>query len=721
MLNWKSKYKKSNNQITKAVPAHPYVLHKGGARRLSSPNAMAKYEKLFTPIILANTQFRNRIFSAPIGLEYYPSDFLHPGDDFIAFFERKAQGGAATVCIGSAMADNARGAVGPTIRLDDPHALAPHFRLSQCISRHGAIADIELQHAGANAYHSKLGLGNEIYGAFPMTNGLGMDIPEMPEDIILKTIEKYGDAAQTAKHCGYGMVTIHAGHGWLLNQFLGPENNRKDQWGGSMENRARFVVAIADNIKKKCGKGFPICVRISGSEIFEGGYDIDYGKAIAKQLDGHYDLINVSVGAHEAPTVFTNTHPSMFLEDGVNVKYAAEIKKAVKHSKIAAVGAIADPALMEDIIASEKADVVMLCRQLLADPDTPIKAQSGHEKQIRKCIRCFECFSAQFMKLSTVCAINPEIGFERETKYADPIVRNKKKVLVAGGGVAGMQAALTAANRGHDVVLCEKSGVLGGALRCEVKVPFKQNLQKYLDHQSALIESSSIDLRLHTEVTPKLADEIKPDVIIAAFGARPLIPRIPGINGNNVLSAEYAYMHAEETGQRVLILGGGLSGIELAIYLSGLGKKVAIMEMANALNFSGNVVHSMAVNNEIKRLGIDIITSTKATEINDKGVIGEYVGNEFSPAPLCQTIQNGILQSVITETKPIGAVEIGDKKRYEADTVVYALGQVPLRNEAAALRNCAPVFFQAGDCVDAKNVYAANTTAYTIARDIGRY
>ncbi|UWG97785.1 FAD-dependent oxidoreductase [Dehalobacter sp. DCM] len=683
---------------------------------------MKKYENLFTPIVLGNTQFRNRIFSAPIGLEYYPSENMHPGDDFFAFFERKAQGGVATVCIGSAMADNARGAVGPTIRLDDPHAIAPHFRLAQLISRHGAVADIELQHAGANAYFSKLGLGNDIYGAFAMTNGLGMDIPEMPEKVILDTIEKFGDAAQMAKHCGYGMVTLHAGHGWLFNQFLGPENNRKDQWGGSMENRARFVNAIAANIKKKCGKGFPICVRVSGTEVFEGGYDIEYGAEIAKQLDGHYDLINVSVGAHEAPTVFTTTHPSMFLEDGVNVKYAAEIKKAVKYSKIATVGAIAEPALMEEIIASGKADVVMLCRQLIADPDTPFKAQTGREKEIRKCIRCFECFSGQFMKLSTYCAINPEIWFERESRYADPVVKHKKKILIAGGGVAGMQAALTAAERGHEVVLCEKTDLLGGALRCELKVPFKQNLQKYLDQQAELIKAAeNIDLRMNTVVTPALAEETKPDVIIAAFGARPIVPKIPGIDGKNVLDAEYAYMHAEEVGDKVMVLGGGLSGIELAIYLSGLGKKVSIMEMANSLNFSGNVIHSMAIQNEIKRYGIEIITSTKAAEINERGVIGEFVGDNFSIAPLSETIKRGILQSVITAGKMDESLEVGSQKLYEADTVLYALGMIPLRDEANALRNCAPLYFQIGDCVEPMNVNAANATAYTIARDIGRY
>ena len=167
---------------------------------------MGKYKNLFSPIVLANKQFRNRIFAAPIGLEYYFSERHHPGDDFIAFYERKAAGGVATVSIGSAMADNTRGAVGPTVRLDDPTALAPHYRLAQCISRHGAVADIELQHCGANAYHSKIGLGNDIYGAIETTNALGMEIPAMPEDIIFETIEKFGDAAQTARHCGYGMV-----------------------------------------------------------------------------------------------------------------------------------------------------------------------------------------------------------------------------------------------------------------------------------------------------------------------------------------------------------------------------------------------------------------------------------------------------------------------------------------------------------------------------------
>ena len=685
--------------------------------------AMNKYKHLFAPIVLANVQFKNRILAAPIGLEYYPDERLHPGDDFIAYFERKARGGAASVCVGSAMADNARGAVGPTIRLDDPSALAPLYRLSQCITRHGAVADIELQHCGANAYHSMLALGNEIFGAVDTVNGLGMEIRAMPEAVILETIERFGDAAQTAKHVGFGMVTIHAGHGWLLNQFLAPRNNRKDGWGSTMANRARIVNAIADNIKRKCGRAFPVNVRISGAELVDGGYDIDYGIEIAKALDGHFDMINVSVGAHEAPpVVFTHTHPSMFLADGVNVKYAAEVKKAVKESKVAAVGALADPDYMEEIIASGQADVVMVCRGLIADPDLPAKAQQGKVSKIRKCIRCFECFSAQFTKLYNLCAINPEIGFERESRYGAYFPLKKKRVAVIGGGVAGMQAALAGAKRGHEIVLIEKEAELGGILRCERRVPFKRNLQKYLDQQARLIaDNPAIDLRLSTEATPSLVTGLDVDVVIAAVGARAVTLNIPGLDGSNVLSVEYAFMHADELGENVLVLGGGLSGIEAAVYFSGLGKRVSIIEMANNLNFSGNLVHSMALHGEIEKFGISVITSTKVVGIDAAGVIGEFVGNEFSPAPLAETITKGMLQSVLTlDSSGWGEdVKVGDRNHYHADTVVYAFGTEARRSLADSLRVGNAVFYSVGDCWDVKNIYAANATAFTIAQDIG--
>ena len=217
----------------------------------------------------------------------------------------------------------------------------------------------------------------------------------MTEEIIERTIQKYIDAALLAKKCGFGMVLVHAGHGWMLHQFLSPiTNTRNDKWGGpDIENRSRLLLSIVDGIHKACGAGFPVEVRISGSECYDGGYDIENGIAIAKQLDGHADLIHVSAGNHEVEEVFAVTHPSMFLDDGCNVHLAAEIKKHV-NTPVATIGALSDPGLMEEILASGKADVVELGRELLADPDFPNKIRTGHEDKARKCMRCLSCFSS---------------------------------------------------------------------------------------------------------------------------------------------------------------------------------------------------------------------------------------------------------------------------------------------------------------------------------------
>ncbi|MBN1191579.1 MAG: hypothetical protein JXA46_17640, partial [Dehalococcoidales bacterium] len=264
-----------------------------------------KYPHLFSPIRLGDTLFRNRCFAAPISYEYLSSR-NYPIDETIAFFERKAMGGAATVNIGSGAPDSQRGVVGlSNLYLDDPTALPPLYRLATAINRHGAVAAVELQHTGANSFIC-IKRGHQIYGAIAGVNPLGIFVPEMPESVIEETIEAYGNAAAFAKFCGFGMITIHAGHGWLLNQFLDPDiNNRKDQWGGSLENRCRFPVAIIKRIKQKCGRGFPVDIRISGSMVYEGGYGIDEGVRIARQLDGNVDMIHVSAGSHEAEEVFT--------------------------------------------------------------------------------------------------------------------------------------------------------------------------------------------------------------------------------------------------------------------------------------------------------------------------------------------------------------------------------------------------------------------------------
>jgi 2,4-dienoyl-CoA reductase-like NADH-dependent reductase (Old Yellow Enzyme family) len=687
----------------------------GPARQIGDDVYTCKYPHLFSPIRLGDTLFRNRLFAAPIGYEYLSSR-NYPLEETIAFFERTAMGGAATANYGSAAVDSRRGVIGlSNPLLDDPTALPPLYRLASAINRHGAVAAIELQHTGANSYICAA-RGAQIYGAVDGENALGQFVPGMPEEVIDETIEAFGNAAAFAKFCGFGLVTVHAGHGWLLNQFLDPViNTRKDRWGGSLENRCRFALAVIDRIKQKCGRGFPVDIRISGSACYEGGYGIDEGVAIARQFDGKVDMIHVSAGSHEVAEVFTVTHPSMFLPDGPNVQFAAEIKKHVT-TPVATVGGLNDPELMEEIIASGRADVVMAARALMADPDMPNKARAGKTDEIRPCLRCFECFAGITTKRQNRCSVNPEVGFEQDSRHALPATR-RKLVLIAGGGVAGMQAALTAAERGHEVVLFEQGDRLGGVLRCEDRVPFKRLLREYLDYQARMISRGPIEVRLNCAANAEVAEAMDADVIIAALGGRPAIPPIPGIDGNNVLGAVDAYRHPEKTGGAVLVLGGGLAGIELAIFLSGLGRTVTIMEMMETLSDGGNPVHGLALINEIKRYGIQVTTSTRAAEITERGVIGEYVGNLYTLPP-CPTVQAAVLQSNSFGREVRAEAEVGSRKVFETDTVIYATGREPLHAEADALRLCAPAFYQIGDCFAPRTMLEATRMAYAVARDL---
>ena len=649
-----------------------------------------KYPHLFEPISVAGNLFTNRIIASATGhLDTIGSrecGYYHTPQN-AAYYERLAIGGAGMVTVGSCYVDKKYGDFGNYhVFLDDPLSIHSFYHIANSITRHGALASAEIIHCGL---YSNRATGEPSYGPVAMDDN-GRPVYEMDEDFIASLIDRFANAAAFAKKCGFSMVTIHGGHGWLISQFVNPAlNTRKDKWGGpAIENRARLAVEICKAIRKKVGPKFPIEMRISGSECYEGGYGIDEGIALAKQLDGYADMIHVSAGSHERDDVFTVTHPSMFLDEGCNAGFAAEIKKNVTQSKIVTVGGFSDPALMEEILASGQADFIAMARSLLADPDLPSKFRTGREEELIKCMRCLHCFSTVQTYGKFYCAINPKTGHEYEEKFDIPAAI-KKKVLVAGGGIGGMQAALTCAERGHEVILCEKTSRLGGALRCEEIVPFKKNLDVYLNAQEkAVMDNPAITVKLDTAVTSELAKSINADVLIAALGARPVKPPIKGIDSSNVLSAEDAYLHPEKTGSSVAILGGGLVGVELGIFLAQQGKKVTIIEMLDALNHGGNHLHAKGLAVQIDRYGIGIHLGTKALEITDKGVVG---------AP----------------------VESGEEKLFEAETVIYAVGQSPLQAETMALYDSAPEFHVLGDCVTPKNIANATSAAYDISRMIG--
>jgi len=662
-----------------------------------------KYKALFEPIRLGKTLFRNRIFSSPQDNYRLTSEnFLD--ENATAFYELKALGGFASVCVGDFMIDSRAGHSHPfQLRGDDVKGRGSLTRTANAIKRHGAVAAVELNHAGIN---SRIMAKNEgfIYGMVDEIRPDGTEIRAMDEVWIERLIKCYADAAAFSKQCGFGMITLHGGHGWLITQFMSPrDNKRTDRWGGALENRMRFPLAVIEAVRKAVGPDMPIEMRISGTECLSDGYDIDEGVRIAKALDGKVDIIHVSTGHHEVESASMISHPTMFLPDGVNVKYAAEIKKHVS-TPVATVGALTTPEMMNEIILSGKADIVQLGRQTLADPDFPLKARTGREDEINRCLRCMTCFSCSTSSGIFYCAINPVIGNETDVIYGTS-PRKSKKVLVAGGGIGGMQAALTASENGHNVVLCEKTGELGGVLRCERNVPFKERLDSYINAQVLRISRAPIDVRLNTEVTPDFARSLRPDVIIAALGARPIVPKIPGIE--NAVMAEDVYLDPTLAGNRVVIIGGGLVGLELGIYLAGAGRTVEIIEMLSGtlvptdegdisdmignpalLEPGANVVHGIALAQEFKKLpNLTLTVSAKALEVTSEGLtVEDKTGHRFIPA----------------------------------DTVICAVGQQPLTDEASALYDCAPEFYQIGDCLTPKNIQTATQIAYQIARDIGR-
>jgi 2,4-dienoyl-CoA reductase-like NADH-dependent reductase (Old Yellow Enzyme family)/thioredoxin reductase len=651
-------------------------------------NAFETFPHLMSPLKIGNVIFRHRMFASPVNSAEVVADG-QPSLEAVAYFERKAMGGAAAITYGEVDVDPEDYREGRYPREVTRMSNYNYARLASAIRRQGAVSVLELCFSGIHA-RMYTGPGKPAWGPVDMPPRFGEKVAAMPEEKILQIINEFGNAALAAKNADFDMICLHGAHGFGLQQFMSPTlNTRTDRWGGNPENRCRFAVMAIDKIKQICGQDYPVEIRISGSEVVKDGYGIDEGCRIAEQLDGHADIIHVSVGAIErfGAETLSRTQVSMFYPPGVNVECAAEVKKHVKKSLVGTVGGLNDPYQMEQILASGKADIIYLGRQLVSDPDFPNKVRRGCIDEIRKCMRCLDCFSEGVRHGDLICAINPEIGREREVFRALP-APEKQRILVIGGGIAGMQAAITASKNGHDVILCEKNGELGGRILCEAKVPFKQNLLDYILLQRALIAKSNIDLRLNTEVTPEYAKTERPDVIIAAVGSDPVTPGIPGINGSNVYQAIDVYKNPSLIKGRVVILGAGFVGTELAIYLKDFGIDAEIVEMLGGISDGGNTVHKMAVIDMITQKNIPIHFKTKAIEITGDGV-------------KCQS-QEG-------------------ETFYKADAVILAVGMKPLHDEALKFIRCSKDFHLIGECRKAANILYATSTAYAASRLIGRF
>lgn len=642
------------------------------------------YPNLASPITINGVNFKNRILGAPMSNPELDPD-CNMRKEEIAFHENRARGGLASVAIGLGIVDAVGRSHTKEVKLYDIMSLPSLKEVANAIHHHNCNAVMELAHGGkfANA-RGHGGAEGVIIGPNDEVNGEGLNVRSMTDEDIYRVADCFGEAAKLVKEAGFDMVLIHGGHGWLLGQFSSPSmNHRTDRWGGSLENRMRFSLLVIEKVREAVGPNFPIEFRMSGAEFTEGGYTIEEGIEMAKAIDGKVDIIHVSVGVHEDPEVFVRTHPSMFIEHGCNVYLAAEIKKYVK-TPVATLGGLNNPDMMEEIIASGKADIVEIARQSVCDPYFPEKAFSGNKDDITRCCRCYTCFYNYLVNRTYCCAFNPIVGNELENKYAFPAT-TPKKVIVAGGGPGGMEAAITAAQRGHSVTLYEKNSRLGGQLLSEQYIPFKQDMFNFVKVLKGRLANAGVDVRLNTELTAEQAAAENADVIITAVGAKPIIPPIPGINNENVVGLDALHQPAPALGQKVVILGGGLVGCECAIYLDGLGKDVTIVEMKDDWAADSYFMHKNAMNIFMRDSNIKIHVNTTAKAVTDEGLV-------------CQTPDGELL--------------------LEADNILLAAGMKADRATAESFYNAAPRVFETGDCIKAGRVLEAVTNGYYRALDI---
>ncbi len=643
------------------------------------------YENLLKPLKIGGITVKNRMFSAPTSMAELGAD-EHYSKENIEYYKLRALGGAAVVPVGDVIVDLDTGRSHPQqVGINDPSAMPYLVAVADAIHAGGAMASVEIDHGGALCDPAFIG-GKCAIGPSGYIDPWGDEVKEMTEEQIYWMADKYAEAAANAKAFGFDMVMLHGGHGWLVHQFISPVTNlRTDKWGGSLENRMRFPLLVIEKMRAAVGRQFPIEIRISGTEYIEGGYGLDEGIEIAKMLDGKVDLIHVSAGTQQEDFSAVLMHPGAFQKDMHNAYLAAEIKKHVK-TPVLSVGAFNMPDAMEKFLQETGVDCIAMGRALVADPFLPRKVMEGRPEDITPCIRCGECQSGMMRHRVMRCTVNPYIGRECEVFHPLPTYK-KKKVLIAGGGPAGMEAALRCVERGHEAILCEASDKLGALRFTDNNTDFKLPMRRYRDSQIEKVMRSGAEVRLNTPVTKKIVDEVKPDVLIAAVGSEPFAVPVPGHDGPNVVFGAYITTETK-IGQKVVIIGGGFIGCEEAVDLAKKGHDVTILEMLDTLASECGRMHRIALMHELD-------TNERITQAT------------------------GMRCTKIDETGVYAADKDGNVVFYPCDTVVMASGMRSRSDEVEALRPLVKEFYVIGDARKAAKIMNATRDAYDAVTTLG--
>ena len=650
-----------------------------------------KFPLMLSPVTLKNTRFKNRVFAAPATGNQLVIDGV-PTAEGIDTIETRARGGFAQITLTETPVDFEYAARSrhkiDLVRLDmtDYHEVAIG-NLTRAIKAHGAVASVQLQHVGGVNHPDMCINGDFPIGPSEMVRPDGVRVQAMTEQMIEHVSDNFAFAAKRAKLFGFDMVMVHCGHGWLLSQFLSPlSNKRMDKWGGSLENRARFTLLVLEKVRKAVGDDFLIELRLSGDERVEGGMGIEETSEFAKTVQHYCDLIHVTSGIYHSP-VETKQCSCMYEEHGCCLDLAAAIK-AVVDIPVVAVGGFNSPDQIEQALAEGKCDFVALGRQQYADPELVNKTMRGCEDEIAPCLRC-SCFNplpadpnTRRMGIYWTCAVNPRFGHELKWRQT-PVPVQSRKVLIVGGGPAGLYAAITAAERGHDVTLAEKGDRLGGILWIADHDAHKEDLRRFRESLIVRAERRGVKFCLNTEVDAGFIEGFGADAVICCVGAEPVTPPIPGIE--HARQAMFAYSDPDKIGERVLIIGGGLVGCELGYHLACNGKRVHIVEMQDDIAKDGKDSHR-------------------------RGLI-----------PRMRQCLTWDVNCVCVEIRPGGAVvaETGGSERFiEADTILYAAGMKARTELVDTLRLASGWFVACGDCVTARILENAVYEGFAAAMDV---